>query len=496
MTAEKSVKEAINVKNAITDIIMEKRGGEFKFTDCKPLVDQVNKMEAAEGQEKSVIDLHVNSVNAHYNILTDLTDTIAPKDDPFIEHYQTPAVLEILCELDPEFKKSIDTFVDAIAKNEETIGREAIRKYGGVYGPTCVVDFALSPGSTTNLVQRILRTTDLPKKHKEAILGLKAWGMNTSYGFGEKFMHSIEDGKTPDQATKGEIEMLQKIYTSPVEAQAQLMDDAGQDSFDHRKYMERYKEEMRDTVKAAVDAGVHYANIVAVASYCVGAIGHHIAQSSYNMYKDDVTAAILDSIRHVMVNTLNEGLDKGVYSNTLDALKVARDSLSAALVYTLELDHFTAPQVIDLFTNRFHNMISKKRGRRGTADELHNVDFIDTLRAGVKFLPTHVAGYSSKTNGIKIDFSPIDNNEVIQNPHNYSYPGCSITVRFSSLMRIADFPCFFTDEDVNATMMTNVIATDVGKPFNPLKACKHCAVVDPMTGRYDRSDECEWYKKL
>lgn len=36
-------------------------------------------------------------------------------------------------------------------------------------------------------------------------------------------------------------------------------------------------------------------------------------------------------------------------------------------------------------------------------------------------------------------------------------------------MGVADFPLFFTDEDVNTTMMTNAIATDIEKPFNPLK---------------------------
>ena len=53
-------------------------------------MDVVNQMTVADGQSKSVIDLHVDSVNTHYNTLVNLTDTIRPEDDPFVEHYQTP----------------------------------------------------------------------------------------------------------------------------------------------------------------------------------------------------------------------------------------------------------------------------------------------------------------------------------------------------------------------------------------------------------------------
>ena len=48
-------------------------------------------------------------------------------------------------------------FIDAIAANKALISREAARLYGGMYGMTCVVDFAFSTGSTSNIVNRILR---------------------------------------------------------------------------------------------------------------------------------------------------------------------------------------------------------------------------------------------------------------------------------------------------------------------------------------------------
>jgi hypothetical protein len=44
------------------------------------------------------------------------------------------------------------------------------------------------------------------------------------------------------------------------------------------------------------------------------------------------------------------------------------------------------------------------------------------------------------------------------NPQRYAYPACAITVRFSALMRLSDYPCLLTSEPVTATMMTNIIA--------------------------------------
>ena len=134
---EKMVNEAIAAQKADVETIKNNRGGKFKITDTKAYLDVVNKMGVADGQSKSVIDLHVDSVNAHYNALSNLTDTVRPEDDPFVEHYQTPAVLEILYEEDESFRKSTEKFIEAIGKSEALIGKEVVRRYGGFYGPTC-----------------------------------------------------------------------------------------------------------------------------------------------------------------------------------------------------------------------------------------------------------------------------------------------------------------------------------------------------------------------
>jgi len=473
---KKMVDEGVGATKAVFGV-----SGTFKLKDAKPYVDAVNKMKPGDGQSKEVIDLHVQSVNAHYDILVGLTDTIRPEDDPFVEHYQTPPILEILYDEVPEFKKSMWKFIDALAANKALIGREAVRRYGGMYGPTCVVDFAMSVGSVPNLVNRILREMDMPKEHQQAILACKSWGMNTSYGLGGAFRAALEDGKTAAEAEQAEVDMLQFVYREPSAAQAKLMDTHNlgghgpHSSFDVRKYMAQYKEKMKPYIVAAVKAGVHLANITAVPAYCVGDIGHHIAQSAYNMFKDDMVFGIYEAVMGVFENTMRRGLEENAYKSEYDVLAVATGAPACATAYILWLDSFTVPMVIDLLTKRFHNYAAMNP-KRGEADELHNVDFIDILLRGEEILDIKPIGAGGKIKGVKVDLDPVNNHPVVMNPQRYTYPACAITQRFAALMSLADFPCYLTPECTTATLMTNAIALKPKTPGAPVRACKHCAV--------------------
>ncbi|NYT02053.1 MAG: DUF2193 domain-containing protein [Methanosarcinales archaeon] len=475
----KMIDEAMMAQHADVEAVKKKRGQNFVIDDTSAYLNVVNKMKAADGQAKSVIKLHVDSVNAHFENLKALTKTIRPEDDPFVEHYQTPAVMEILCEEDEKFKKSVDAFIDAVGKSEALIGREVVRRYGGFYGPTCVVDFALIPGSTSNIVNQILKTTDIPADHKQAILAAKSWGMNTSYGFGEVFAHQLEAGATTADAVKKEIEQIKYIYQSPIDAQAKLMDAAGHTSFDVRKYMAGYKKKMAATIKAAMNDGVHYGNIVTVPAYCVGDISHHIAQSTFNMCKDDVIMATIEATTEVMDATLNAAVDK--FKSEYQVLSLATGAAACAVEYILELDGFNAIMIVDLLTKRFHNYVQLYPSRSAAA-ELHNCDFMDMIYRGWNYLDRtrrRVNG-SGKTlvpqiAGMNVDLEPIHRNEVIMNPQRYAYPGCAISVRFSALMRLADYPCLLTSEPVTATLMTNIIALHKEIPASPARVCKDCA---------------------
>ena len=475
----KIINEALSAQHADVETVKKKRGSSFLVEDTRAYLDVVNKMKAVENQSKSVFKLHVDSVNAHFNILSSLTKTIRPEDDPFVEHYQTPAILEIICEEDEKFKKSLDAFIGAVGRAEALIGLEAARRYGGFYGPTCVVDFALIPGSTSNVVNRILKTIDIPDAHKQAILAAKSWGMNTSYGIGEVFASQVEKGATLAEAVKKEIDEVKYIYESPIEAQGKLMDAFGHQSFDVRKYMSLYKKQMTQTVKEAMNEGVHYGNILTVPAYCVGDISHHIAQSTFNMCKDDVVMAVIEATTAVMDSTLNKAADK--IKNEYQLLSLATGSSAAAVEYILELDGFNAVMVVDLLTKRFHNYV-QLNPTRGAAAELHNCDFMDMIYRGWKLLDKSMRQRNGlggrlvpKVSGFDIDLEPIHKNEVLMNPQRYAYPACAITVRFSALMRLADYPCLLTSEPVTATIMTNIIALHKETPASPARVCKGCA---------------------
>lgn len=504
---EKMINEAVGAAKSVLGVIREKRGGTFKIADGQAYVDAVNQMEPGDGQSKEVFDLHVESVNTHYDTFMELTDTIRPEDDPFVEHYQTPPILEILYEVDPEFKASMWKFIDAIEENKSLIGLDAVRRYGGMYGMTCVVDFAFSVGSVPNTVNRILRDMDIPKEHKQTILAAKSWGMNTSYGFGAAFRAAMESGKTAAEAEEAEVDMIQFVYREPIAAQNHLMathnlgGHGPHTSFDTDKYMNQYKEAMRPYVEAALDAGVHPANIVAVPAYCVGDIGHHLAQSAYNMFKDDMSFGIYEAVMGVFENTLRRGLEQDAYKSEWDVLSVATGAPACAAAYILWLDSFTVPMVIDLLSKRFYNYVSMHPDR-GEADELHNVDTIDILKRGEEILEPKPRGGGGTVKGIKVDLSPIENHEVVMNPQRYTYPACAITQRFAALMHMADFPCYMTPECVTATLMTNAVALNPDRPGAPVRACKDCAHVTlvkrcvPLVTGYLTTGEhgyCEWH---
>jgi hypothetical protein len=481
----KMIAESAAAADADLGVIGKKRGGPFVFTDAKPYVDAVNGMKPGAGQSKEVFDLHVQSVNAHYDILTKIAvnGTIRPEDDPFVEHYQTPPILEILYDADPAFKASMWKFIDALAANKALLGRESARIYGGMYGPTCVVDFAFSTGSTSNVVNRILRgefvPLDIPKDHARTILASKSWGMNTSYGLGAAFRGAVESGKSLAEAEQAEVDMMQFVYREPVNAQAQVMathnlgGHGPHSSFDVKEYMKQYKERMKPYVLAAVKAGVHPANIVTVPAYCVGDVGHHLGPATFNMFKDDMVFAVYEAVTKVYENTLKRGLDQDAYKSEWDVLSVATGAGACAVAYILWLDSFTVPMVVDLLVKRFHNYAAMNPGR-GAADELHNVDFMDILKRGAHIL---YAG-EAKIKKIPVDLGPIQKHEVIMNPQRYTYPACAITQRFAALMTLADYPCFLTTECVTATLMTNIIALSPDVPAAPARVDKGSAVTD------------------
>ena len=112
-----------------------------------------------------------------------------------------------------------------------------------MYGPTCVVEFAMTVSSMPNLLNRILAELDVPPDHKKTTLASKSWGMNTAYTPTAALRAGLESGKTLADAERAEIETLQYIHCEPMAAEAQFMDthDLGghgpHSSFDVREYL-------------------------------------------------------------------------------------------------------------------------------------------------------------------------------------------------------------------------------------------------------------------
>ena len=82
--------------------------------------------------------------------------------------------------------------------------------------------------------------------------------------------------------------------------------------------MKGYRKKIEASVKAAIDDGVHYANIVTIPAYCVGDIAHHISQSTFNMCKDDVIMATIEAATEVMDLNLRNAVPR--YRNEYDIL--------------------------------------------------------------------------------------------------------------------------------------------------------------------------------
>ena len=114
----KMVKEALAAQYADVNVLKAKRGTKFTLSDAKPYVDAVTQMAVADDQSAAVINLHKASVKAHFEVLSGLTGYVRPENDPFVEHYQTPAILEILCDEDKKFDRSLETFANSQEERE------------------------------------------------------------------------------------------------------------------------------------------------------------------------------------------------------------------------------------------------------------------------------------------------------------------------------------------------------------------------------------------
>jgi len=482
----KAIDEALSLMKADLDILRKHRGGKFLIKDVRPYLDVVDKMESTEEQEEAVFFLHKDSVRNHYEILNELTKTLAQQDEPYIEHFQTPALMEILYERDPEFREFVEKFILEIGNSKDIISKESIRKYSGFYGPTCALDLALTPGSTGYVLNQIIERMNLSKKEKyyaQTVLASKSWGLNTAYAFGWKFIEKIEDGKSAAEAVEEEIKNLQMMFDHPMETQKKLMDDVGFSSFNSGQYLEKYKKRMQKTVEDSLDRGVHYANILMIPSLSIGDIGHHLSQSLYDLFEDWLALEIVDAIVEVVEKTLKRNIDK--YKNLSQILHIATGSAAASITSILESEGFTSGMIIKLLTERFQNFI-QKYPYRGVGLEFHNVDFMEAVYRGDRILHRD----NGKIDGIRVELSPLKERGIIRDFRSGCiYPNCGFTSRFSVLMKFSDHFCLPNIEPMSVALITNIVSLRPEKPMTLERRCKQCAVSSVLPFR------CEHYKE-
>ena len=182
------------------------------------------------------------------------------------------------------------------------------------------------------MVNRILKDTPISTQHKQAILAAKSWGMNTSYGIGEAFANALEAGKTgPRRALRRWRSSRRSTVTRW--RPRPTCGRRGTVLVRPPEYMKRYRAGIEGAVKAALDEGIHYANIVTVPAYCVGDIAHHISQSTFNMCKDNVVIAAIEAATAVMERTLKASLEK--FTDVYQPLALATGASAAAAEYIL-----------------------------------------------------------------------------------------------------------------------------------------------------------------
>lgn len=467
---EKTVNDAIAAQNAAVSIIKEHRYDEFVLTHAKPFVDAVVSSKLAEGQSKEAMDLFQQSLLIHYDILTSLADTVTPRDTAFLEWQQTPATLDIMYKLDPDFRKAVDVFIEAIDASEDIIGIEATRVHNGFYGIISAKDFAAVPGSTFNVIAQIIARADIPKKYKQAILSAKSWGLNTIYVFGDTYTRVLKETRDVKKAIDEEKRYLKWIWDEPVESMKHLMELLGHTSYDRTQYFDMYTERITPYVKAAFDAGVHPSNIVMLPTH-VGDVGHHIGPSYYKLCKDDMCMAILESVSKVVENTLRTALEMGKIKSPFDVASIATGASASAMADILAWDGFTPMHIQDLMQKRFSNFALTYPYDRPMVGELHINDFLDFITRGERINRDH----GGKVMGVPIDLAPVRDHPELNNVEAYAYPFCANTIRATALLRFMDQPCLLAPEPPSIAGMINALAMNPKVALAPVQMCKNCA---------------------
>jgi hypothetical protein len=489
---QKIVGDALAAQRASLSIIENGRVAGFSLGSLEPFLDFVAGMRAAEDQSQSVIQLHSKSAEAHHRIFKAMSSSIRPEDEPFISCCQAPAVLEILYDEDPRFKKSAEAFTDALGKSESLIGIEAMNRYARDRG-TAESEVSGS-GSSLAMCDQVMKTVEMPEYHRQPLLMAMLLSLIASCGIGVAFSQAMRGGASISSALESEAEALKLISERPIEAQAELLASAGLESFDPWGYMSEYRKRIEGSVRDAVDDGVNYYNILAIPVYAVGDISR-LSQSTFNLAKDDVVMAIIGAVTEVIESSLRGSLRQ--FKSPDQPLVLATGSAACALEYILELDGFDAIDVVNLLTRgrRGCTAICPAEGTSGisgTLSDFHDLSFIDLIYNGWRYLDnTARKGKAFSSKGVPVpkvtwfdvDLEPILESEVLMNPRRYTNPAHPALARFSAMMRLSDNSCLLNGAATSISV-TNIAAVHKEVPISPAEIYKSYVMGKLEDSRY------------
>lgn len=478
--ADKIAEDIVSIQRIWVETAKKNRGRRFKVSDWRTMLGVKKQFGPSGKQSKEVFDLYSVSANAGFDVINSLTDYVRPEDEPWLEHYQTTAVFEILYEYDREFKRASLRIAEAIDRAGDLIQEEAFARFLGRYGPTWVADYVATPGSFSNLMKRILREAKIKTMYKWAFVNAVSAARNTSYSvmFGSKFWEVFNRTKNPAKAVAAEKETMKQMWLSPAETQVQIMKELRHESFDYEKCLKMFREQIHEATVKSAEAGVHYANLSLIPFWAAGDY-HHISQTTYNLCKGDIEMAILESLTESVEQTLVKAKKDRKLKSPYEM--PTWEITAAGAAYILRLDGFTSEMVNELLTRRFYNLLAKDPKR--FQYECMNDEFVNFLSQGERLINKPPIGLGGRVHDVKIDISPIDNNEVLKNPQRYCWPECPITSRFSGLLRFADDPFHLHSDPFICLYATELIALNPSKPYLPYLFCKQCASARQMPSK-------------
>jgi hypothetical protein len=470
--AGKVSKDILTLQRSWVEAVGRGRGGRFRVGDWLGVLKTKLEMECGEGQSEEVFELYRFSAKAGYDSIRELTDYVRPEDEAWLERFQTSAVLEILYELDGGFREASVRVAEALRASRQLIAEEALSRIYGRYGSTWIVDYTPTPGSLLNLLSRVIEASGVGEPYRQMFMNLVSCTRATAYAtmFGSRMLRALEEGLGVDKGARLEAEELASMFLRPMEAQARLAEECGLALFDYWRCMEAFKGRIYEAVQGCVEAGVHYSNILSVSRWGSGDF-HHVSQTSYNLFKGDMEYAILRALTGCLERTLEGAVERGLLRGveTVPTWQVT----ASASAYIMRLDGFTSHMILELLERRFRNLAL---GRPSTyMRECMCVEFTNFLRWGERFIEAPPRGFGCRVNGVKIDLTAVDEDEVLSNPQRYTWPECPITVRFSSLLKFADEPFHLYSDPAICLYMTEAISLKPEESRLPLKICKECS---------------------